>query len=116
MIVVTMFTVAMCARKDMLDKIWRVFDVFSMGIDLVQKKPKHDAILPDVNSRGDLFAFDTGLGIDNHVPAPAIATANRAAVIIAQSAYRLVESDNECLVRLGNKVESLFLHQFFHIT
>jgi hypothetical protein len=59
LLIVTMFTVAMIADKDLFDMGWRIFDITPMLINIAEEEAQDNALLPHVDSGKDFFTFDS---------------------------------------------------------
>ena len=99
--------------KNRFDPGRRVFKVGSVLVDLIDEKAQDDALVADINPRGDPFAFHAGFGVDDHISAPAISAADLITGAVADPGQFQVKRQNKGFIRSRNKVEALFRQAFF---
>lgn len=112
--VMAMLTGTMWTGKYIFDKSGRVFEKFPVPVNIIQKQPQHDALFADVNSGIDLFALHPLTGVDEHVSAPTISTADLIAVTISEAPHLTVKGEDEIFVRSGDEVKTFVIHKAVH--
>jgi len=55
--IVAMFAIGIISDKDLFDMGRRIFNVSPMPVNVTEEETKHNAVIPDVYSGKDLFAF-----------------------------------------------------------
>jgi hypothetical protein len=99
-VVMTMLALSMLTCKDILDMGGCTFQESTMLINMIQVEPKNNAAVSDIYPGSNLFVFDSGFRVDDHILAPAITTADAASEVVTKLGNLPVKSQDEFPVLL----------------